>query len=270
MINRDHFLNLASGYVLNALDDEERAQFEELLKSAPEDLKKEFEKLQSAAQYLPLVVKQNEPPTELKEELITQIKKLSLDNQKEESIPRPRSLFERLAHFIGFHRPQIAIVVIAILLIVTIGFIFLSSKLYNTDEYQHKNLINLKSQLSKKNYLLTILQKKETKMDYLQGTSIDSSSYGKIFFDPGTSKAVLLVSNLPKKPAKTFYALWYKQGSKIMSAGVFSITDTLRFHYFALNNFSRYDAKKDLSFFITVEHNPGAQHPTGKIYLRSK
>ncbi|HKJ34249.1 MAG TPA: anti-sigma factor [Balneolales bacterium] len=270
MINKDHFLNLASAYVLNALDDKERAQFEEMLKIAPADLKEEYAKLQTAAQYLPLVAKQNEPPSELKKELITEIKKLSSSLKEEAAVPRPRSLFERVAHFIGLHRPQIAIVIIALLLIIAVGFIFFSSKLYYMDEAQQEHLISLKSNLKKKNALLSVLENRKINIIYLKGTALDSEAYGKIIFAPSTSKAFLLVSGLPVKPQHTYYQLWIKTQSSTLSAGVFNISDTSHTHYFEIDDLSKAE-KTDLrtTFFVTLEHQADAQQPSDSLYLKN-
>jgi hypothetical protein len=268
-IERDRFLNLASAYVLNALDEEDRITFEILLQNAPDDLKRDYEKLKLAAQHLPVAIKHKEPPSDIKEELITHIKELSDINEKD-IIPKPRTLFERIAHFIGIHRPQIAITIIIVLLIITIGFIFFSSKLYYTDKNQKKNLVTLQSKLKEKNYLLSILQNPKINIIYLKGSSLDTSAYGKIIVDPANHRAMLLVSHLHTQNSSGFYQLWIHSKSSIKTAGIFTIPDTSESHYFAITDFKTDSPIRKDRFYITLEDSATARIPSDRIYLQSK
>jgi hypothetical protein len=268
-IDRDRFLNLASAYVLNALDEEDRITFEELLRNAPDDLKSDYEKLKLAAQHLPVAISHNEPPSDIKEELITHIKELSVINE-EDAIPKPRTFFERIAHFIGIHRPQIAITIIIVLLIISVGFIFFSSKLYYTDRDQQKNLVTLQSKLKEKNYLLSILQNPKINIINLKGSSLDTSAYGKIIVDPTNQRAMLLVSHLHTQNSSDFYQLWIQNNSSIKTAGLFTIPDTSESHFFAITNFKTDSSIRKARYYITLEDSATAKTPSDRVYLQSK
>ncbi|HKJ44495.1 MAG TPA: anti-sigma factor [Balneolales bacterium] len=268
-IDRDRFLNLASAYVLNALDEKDRNTFEGLLQHAPDDLKRDYEKLKLAAQHLPVAINQKKPPSDIKEELITHIKELSDINEKE-LIPKPRTFFERIAHFIGIHRPQIAITIIVVLLIIAVGFIFFSSKLYYTDKDQQKNLVTLQSKLKEKNYLLSILQNPKINIIYLKGSSLDTSAYGKIIVNPANHRAMLLVTHLHAQNSSQFYQLWIQHNSGINTAGIFTITDTSESHYFAITNFKTDSSIRKDRYYITLEDSATAKSPSDRVYLQSK
>lgn len=202
---------MCAGYVIGALSEEERQQFEKMLHNATPEQKKLYEEMKEIRGELALAAKPMTPSQKVEDNIMNSISATGLhlyDNS-----PASRNVI-----------PIWAYKAAAILLIASLTFGYMTLDLNETIENQHTQITELESQLDRQEQLLTVLSGRQVTLVNMSGLEPSPEGYGKILWDPDKGEAVLQLANLPAPPEDKDYQLWLiKAGQDPIPAGVFNL-----------------------------------------------
>jgi hypothetical protein len=156
-----------------------------------------------------------------------------------------------------------------VLLAMVLGFGLYVAGLLTTIEEQNQRLVELQTELARKEELLNVLSAKRIELVSMSGLAPHTVGFGKVIWDPERRVAILQVSNLPPVPADKDYQLWVVkavEGGKPISAGVFDVSSTAS-AYFKVEQLAVTDPGEIAAFAITLEPNGGVPAPTGEMYM---
>lgn len=265
----EQFEELCAGYVLHALEPEEREQFEEMLHNASDEQMELFHSMYSAANQLVFTVEQTEAPAVVKQRLMDQVRS-ELD---EDSVSNVTDISSEAEDGGSFNRGTLAIAASFALLLVTLSLVFysfnLSSELNNKEtiiEQQQAQITELQNDVQRKEELLSILESREVDLVMMAGLDVNPNGYGKVIWDSESNRALLQVSNLPAVPSDKDYQLWIIKNNKPVSAGVFAVNDPEKDSFFKIEQITADEQSAD-AFAITMEPKGGVPQPTGDMYL---
>jgi len=279
--NDERFEELCAGYVLNALEPEEREAFERMLEHADEDRLELYRRLKSAANNLAFGSEKQEAPEAVKERLLrvieedlrdeTVTKVHEQDQQVQESAEREPVAAESES---GVNRTTMAIAASIALLFVSLSLLFyslnLNRQLENRNgriEEQESVITQLEQELERKDELLAILESREVNMVVMRGMEASPDGYGKIIWDAEQQQALLQVSNLPPVPNDMEYQLWVIRDNTPVSAGMFAVHDPKRDAFFKIEQMDSTARQATNAFAVTLEPKGGMPQPTGDMYL---
>lgn len=268
--NKERFEELCAGYVLNALEPEERSDFEQIFEEATPEQRDLYQEMRSAANQLAFNVEQAETPGVVKQRILDQIK----DSDKEDS--KASASIEQISkdrESDGVDWGKLAIAASFALLLVTLSLVFysfnLSGELNEREqiiEQQQAQITQLQEDVGQKEELLAILESREVDLIIMNGMEVNPGGYGKVIWDPESQRALLQVSNLPAVPSDKDYQLWIIKNNQPISAGVFAVNDPTRDNFFKIEELV--DGKQPAdAFAITMEPKGGMPQPTGDMYL---
>lgn len=267
--NTDHFEELCAGYVLDALEPEERNEFEEMLQNASEDERELFQQMRSAANQMAFSIDGNEAPLAVRKRILKQVQPED-DENYETDINSQSSGGEDSD---SFDRTTFAIAASFALLLVTLSLVFYSFNLrteISTQEEviqeQQVRISELQSEIEQKEELLSILESREVDLVLMSGMEANPNGYGKVIWDSESNRALLQVSNLPAVPSDKDYQLWIIKNNKPVSAGVFTVNDPEKDSFFKIEEMEASEQTAD-AFAITMEPKGGMPQPTGDMYL---
>lgn len=274
--HKDKFEELCAGYVLHALDEEERKEFEKMLEDASEQERILYQQMWSAANQLAFTVEQHEPDKSLKQKLMTEIR----SEPKEEKQTTVTSIEEHEEEKTdleegddSFNWSAFAVAASFALLVVSLSLIFysfnLSSEINKKESVitqQQTQITELKNELQQKEEMLAILESREVDLVLMSGMEVNPDGYGKVIWDSEKQQALLQVSNLPAVPQDKDYQLWLIKNNKPVSAGVFAVNDEGD-NFFKIEKMAQADEQAANAFAITMEPKGGMPQPTGDMYL---
>lgn len=257
--NNKDFETLCSGYVLNALSNEDRTDFEEILQQADTPQKKLYYQLKSTANQMAFTTDSQSPAPGVKEALMRSIeedKTVAVDTE-------PKS-----------NRFIMAIAASFALLLISTALLFYTFNLNNTigDKEQiitaqQVQITQLKNKVQQREELLSILSARTVDLVVMSGMAVNADGYGKIIWDPESNRALLQVSNLPPEPADKDYQLWVIKNNKPLPAGVFSVNQTDEASFFKIEELPDVSEQAAGAFAVTLEPEGGVPQPTGDMYL---
>lgn len=272
----EKFEELCAGYVLDALSDDERREFEDMLSDASDEDQELYQQMQSTANQLAFTVKKQEPNTSLKERLMAEITSGNKDNQEttvtsfEASKEIETSSSEKDN---GFDWSAFAIAASFALLIVSLSLIFysfnLSSEINKKESViaqQQTQITELKSELEQKKEMLSILGARDVDMVVMSGMEVNPNGYGKVIWDSEKQMALLQVANLPAVPKDKDYQLWLIKNNKPVNAGVFAVNNQEE-NFFKIEKMGQVEEQAASAFAVTLEPKGGMPQPTGDMYL---
>lgn len=268
--NNEKFEELCAGYVLNALEPEERKEFEEMLQEASDEEHELLYEMQSAANQIAFSVQENQAPEAVRARILEQVKSGSDEDEK---TSRETDLSSGREESNNFNRATFAIAASFALLLVTLSLVFysfnLSAEISNKEEIiieQQAQISELKNEVQQKEELLSILESREVDLVMMSGMEVNPNGYGKIIWDSEKNRALLQVSNLPAVPSDKDYQLWIIKNNKPVSAGVFAVNDPKKDSFFKIEEMDASEQAAD-AFAVTMEPKGGMPQPTGDMYL---
>jgi len=249
------FESLCTGYVLNALSEEERRQFEKMLENASNEELALLEELTEARDEMALATESPEPRDDLFIDILSEISK---EPRKAPIIP------------IWGYRLAAAILLIGLL-----GLVMFSQQLSGTldektavIEEQTTIITELQTELEKRNELLAILESREVNFVIMAGLDVNPEGYGKVIWDTENQRALLQLANLPAPPEDRDYQLWLiKDEQSPISAGVFNFERTSTDLFFKVEELQEQPSDIMNMFAVTLEPKGGMPQPTGDMYL---
>lgn len=267
------FEDLCAGYVLNALDMEERKVFEQMLEEASEEERMLYQNMHSAANQLAFTVERHEPSPVLKDQLMEQVASANEERVKSD-IPSVKDEQEVVAEDEdGFNWSAFGLAASFALLIITLSLIFyafsLNSEINEKEsviDEQETQIMQLEDELQQKEEMLSILQSREIEIVVMSGMEVNPDGHGKIIWNTEQQQALLQVSNLPTVSQGRTYQLWILTSDKPVSAGVFSVNDE-HDNFFQIEEFTGSGRQSANGFAVTQEPENGSQQPTGDMYL---
>ncbi|HKL18091.1 MAG TPA: hypothetical protein VJ905_03950, partial [Halalkalibaculum sp.] len=123
--NKEKFEELCAGYVLNALEPEEREEFEILLQNASEEERELYQEMRSAANQIAFSVEGNQAPGVVRERILAQVQ--PEENELSEKAENEMSSSDEDTN--NFDRGTFAIAASFALLLVTLSLVFYSFNL---------------------------------------------------------------------------------------------------------------------------------------------
>lgn len=267
---KEIFEELSAAYALGALEEEERALFEEGLNNGGDEYKRIVVESLGVSYLLNSSVKRTPPPMRVKAQVM---KKILRGKNKSLSFSY---FFEQSALLLGFGNPKFGLLISLLLLFVVIEVGVYAYLLYSgvvQHDYQPEitELSQSNNQLIQSNLdeeILTVLRSPKVELVSLAGTGGHSSLRGKIIWDPVSKLNVVQLSKLlPAPPGKT-YQLWcIDKNNAAVSAGIFDVERETE-HFLTVLKLPETSTSTEWSSFkITLEEKNGTTQPTGEEYL---
>jgi anti-sigma-K factor RskA len=265
-------LELCIPYVFGRLNPGNRKQFEAHLETGCDQCKRELSELYEATALLPLLLKQEAPPTGLRQRLLS---RLSSKRPEQPRGPKPASTPQRGTVGGVVEAPVTkapshswylyASIVMGILIVVSLLF-FLNDQLRTTGELE-KKLSDLQAQVQQKQEILGILQARKVEMLQLVGLEMGSELFGRIFWEPEKRRAALQFVNLPAQPADKQYQFWLIKDKKYLRVGEFDV-NTDKSNVFAVMTLPVGEKMEIEGFAVTLEPRGGSTQPSSAILLQ--
>jgi anti-sigma-K factor RskA len=262
-------------YVFGRLNPGNRKQFEAHLESGCELCKRELSELYEATALLPLLLRQEAPPSGLRQRLVSRLSSKRPEPPQRGSKPKPtqtpqRGPVEAPVAKTSASAPAhswylYASIVMGILLIVAL-FFFLNDQLRTTGDLQ-KKVNDLQAQVQQKQDMLAVLQGQKIEMLQLSGVDAGSDVFARVFWDPQKRHAVLQAVNLPAQTGDKQYQLWVIKDKKFLRAGEFDITAE-KSTIFAALTLPVGEKQEIEGFAVTLEPRGGSTQPSGTVRLR--
>jgi anti-sigma-K factor RskA len=269
---RHSYLELCIPYVFGRLNPGNRKQFEAHLATGCQPCTKELAELHEAMALLPLLLKQQAPPSAIRERVVARAtsgkaeqpaiaKRAGEVGKKEgERAPAVRSS----KRWYGY-----ALVILSVLIIVVLA-VFVN-ELINTIGGQERRVVELQGELQRKDEVLSVLRSERLEIALLNGLEPGSRARGKIVWDPVKKTAILQLTDVLITPANKEYQLWAIKGGRPMSAGTFTVmNDKEKESYFKVVSLPAGEKQEIDGFNVTLEPKGGSAQPTGAVYLRGK
>ncbi|MGA3244492.1 MAG: anti-sigma factor [Bacteroidota bacterium] len=263
-------LELCIPYVFGRLNPGNRKQFEAHLATGCEQCRAELSGLYEAIALLPLLLRQETPPSGVRERLLGRISSKRPEQPRSER-PQQQQQQQREKPVTPSLRPErpwylYASIIIGILLIISL--IIFVNQLVGTTGTQEKKISELQNELQRDQEMVGILQAERVEMIPLAGVVPGAGMYGKVIWDPVKRNALLQTSNLPAEPPGVQYQLWILKEKKYYSVGIFDVTaekpNTLTMMSLPVG-----DTKEIEEFSVTAEPKGGSSQPTGVMRLRT-
>ena len=261
-------LELCNPYVFGRLNPGNRKQFEAHLETGCEQCKRELSELYEATALLPLLLKQEAPPSGLRQRLLSRLSSKRTEQQRvaKPTPPPQREAVEAPVTKAPPHSWYLyASVVMGALIIISLLF-FLSDQLRTTGELE-KKLNDLQAQVQQKQDILGILQARRVEMLQLVNAEAGSEAFGRIFWEPERRRAVVQAINLPAQPGDKQYQLWLMKDKKYFRVGEFDVKAD-KSNVFAVMTLPVGEKQEMEGFAVTLEPRGGSTQPSGAIQLR--
>jgi anti-sigma-K factor RskA len=261
-MEKERFKELCSHYFIGSIEQEELAELKSALDSNDAELRKIYFNMKRLIEHLPLAVEPVKPPRRIKEKILREIRKESINGkyQSEKS-------YNKFVSILRLNNPGFAFAIVLILFATVATLVYYSSNLTTLIRYQEKQLVQLKDELEKNRELLSVLQSKKIEVVIMNGLDVNPAGYGKIIWDPDRKAAILQISNLPAIAKDKDYQLWVIKDNKPISAGVFSIKEKAKQNFFKIEELIVSNKKEINAFAVTLEPKGGVPQPTGDMYL---
>lgn len=259
-------LELCIPYVFGRLNPGNRKQFESHLATGCDQCNRELSGLYEATALLPLLLRQEAPPSGLRQRIQSRISSKKPEPQRSE---RPTPQREKLETPTPRMRPDrpwylYASIILGALLIIALT-IFVN-QLVGTTGTQEKKIAELQNNLQSEQDLLNILQAERLETVSLSGVAAGSTMSGRIFWDPAKRNALLQVSGFPARSDGNQYQLWILKDKKPYSAGVFDMTAGQE-HIMRLMQLPVGERQEFEGFEVTLEPQGGSDQPTGTVLI---
>lgn len=246
----DSWFELAEVYALEALDGNERSQFEAHLSSGCDLCQKHLEEIREALTLVSKSLAPVAPPAHVKKNLMNQI--------AEEATPLGRAK-PRLS-WIRWGAGACALALAMI--VIPLG--------WNLNQAQQElkelrgMIADFETLKAEKEDILRLISRPGTRMIRLTGLDPSPSATAILIWDFSRREGYLLTHGLPQVPGDKIYEFWVLENNQPVPAGVFTVDPTGRalFRLPPLPETKIFD-----KFAVTLEPAGGVSQPTGPMYL---
>lgn len=275
------FESLCAGYVLEALSDEEKQTFEQMLENATPKQIEIYRQMVRIKDDLSLAANPMEPSQDLFDRVLSDISD-SEANVNQMNSAKGNTGSGATSTGSSLSSNWIFKAAAAVLLAGMLGLLLYSqqqsslieqketriSVLQSQLEQQNQILTQLETELERKEELLAILESREVNLILMAGLETNPDGYGKIVWDPENDRALLQVANLPQPSDDQDYQLWLIQDEQSpISAGVFSFEQPSTDLFYRIDQLEEQPSDQSNTFAVTLEPKGGMPQPTGDMYL---
>ena len=259
-------LELCIPYVFGRLNPGNRKQFESHLATGCDQCNRELSGLYEATALLPLLLRQEMPPSGLRQRVQSRISSKKPEPQRTERPAPQREKFETPTPRMRPDRPWYLYASIILGALLIIALTIFVNQLVGTTGTQDKQIAELQGSLQSQQDLLNILQAERLEMVPLSGVAAGSTMSGRILWDPAKRNAILQVSGLPPASDGNQYQLWILKEKKHYSAGVFDVMagqeSALKSMQLPVGERQEFEG-----FEVTLEPRGGSNQPTGTVLI---
>ena len=261
------FEALCAGYVLDALSDEETAQFEAMLRDATPEQRALYEDMQRIHGDLALATEAQDPPAHIEAGLMASIQESATSAPtatRPDSMRTDRAPAQRGSGIPTWVYQGVA----AALLLAVIGVGVWATQLRTTVQQQQATITQLESEVAQQEELLAVLAAREARLVSMGGLAPSPEGYGKIVWAPEQRRAIVQMANLPAPPDDKDYQLWLIKGDQSpISAGVFHFSKSASDLFFVVEELQEDPSPTSNTFAVTLEPKGGAPQPSGDMFL---
>lgn len=144
-------------------------------------------------------------------------------------------------------------------------FLFANNmSLRNELSIQKQDIENLQARVGKDTEVMDYVMNPKVQTVKLAGTMSELGSSGKLLWDEDTTKALLLVSNIPTLEEGMTYQVWCMEDGRPVSLGTFNVNENGE-KMMEIKSMPR--PSKQMEVLVTLEPDGGMPHPTGATYL---
>jgi anti-sigma-K factor RskA len=239
-------------YALGALDGEELKALQAHLASGCAVCEAHIRETRETLNQLPRSLHVITPPAAVK----TRVFERLTPRQSEAAVQQSRHWPEWRWWFVGAGSLAAAAIVFAT------AAILVSSR--NELAQLRSQLAAVQTGVQEKDQLIEFLTAPEVRSVQLTGLAAAPRGKGKLFWNPGTGRGLLITSGLPKPSADKTYELWGIEGTQPVAAGVFSVDDAgeARVPLPQVAPGREFD-----KFAVTLEPAGGVSKPSGPMVL---
>lgn len=261
-MNRDEIVDLAAGYALGALDEEERVRFEALLAAGDGEARAALREFEAAVTSLTAETAETPPPA-VKAALMARIDAEGRSRETVAPAPAwPRSVPPRRALWTVVTVGAIAAGIAAIAVGLAVSTVY-DRRVHQLAQEQAQ----LKQELARQEALVNILQDPATRIVALSGLPPAPDASARLLWH-ATAGGLLVARGLPPLPAGKAYELWAIAGQGApVPAGVF-VVDAKGVGSLRVSPL-RAGGPPD-TFAVTLEPEGGLPAPTGSMFLVGK
>jgi anti-sigma-K factor RskA len=256
------FETLCAGYVLDALSDEEAAQFEAMLREATPEQRALYEDMKLIHGDLALATEAHDPPAHVEAGIMASI-------QEDVRSTPPPTRSDRAAVQRGAGIPTWVYQGAAVaLLLAVIGVGIWATQLRTTVQQQQATITQLEDEVAQQDELLAVLAAREARLVSMGGLDPSPEGYGKVLWAPEQRRAVFQIANVPAPPEDKDYQLWFiKDDESPVSAGVFHFNESSEELFFVVDELTAAPSSQSNTFAVTLEPKGGMPQPTGDMFL---
>jgi len=260
-------LELCIPYVFGRLNPGNRKQFEAHLATGCEQCKTELSALYEATALLPLLLRQEAPPSGLRQRLLSRISSKRPEPPRSERPQQQQQPREKpVTPSLRPERPWYLYVSIIGGILLIVALIIFVNQLVGTTGTQEKKISDLQSELQQVREAADFLQAERVEIMPLASAVPGTTIYGKVFWDPAKRNALLQTSNLPAQPEGKQYQLWILKEKKQYSVGVFDLVSG-KSNTLIVMPLPVGDTKEIEGFSVTLGPKGGSSQPTGAVQL---
>lgn len=272
-MNHDEIKDSISAYCLGALDETEQSSVEEHLKQGCSECEALLREMHEVVNGLAFAAPAQKPSALVKEQILAAIEpqqapaaspltqlKEKVEDSTVELLQRGRERWMRVSWGLSL---AIAVIVVLVGLYsqyVKTEITFLEKRLEVSDQV----VSQLRTELSKQERILKVIQSPEVRIVDLQGQKASPDAIGRVLWDPSQKLAVISALNLPPTPSDKDYQLWMLRGTQPVDAGIFSLDEEGK-AIFTIETIA--DSINLTAFAVTLEPKGGVPQPTGDFYL---
>ncbi len=144
-------------------------------------------------------------------------------------------------------------------------FLFANNmSLRNEVSVQKQDIKNLQASVGKETEMMDFVMNPNVQTVKLAGTMSELNSSGKLLWDEDSTRALLLVSNIPTLEEGMTYQIWCMENGIPVSLGTFKVNENGE-KMMEIKSMPR--PSKEMEVLITLEPDGGMPHPTGATYL---
>ena len=262
---RHEQLELCIPYVFGRLNPGNRKQFEAHLTSGCEKCIHELSGLYEATALLPLLLRQETPPSGLRQRILSRASSKKPEPQR---VERPSA--QRESPVTPATRPEFpwyryAATAVGILMILALAYFVY--ELAGTTTRQQKQIADLEARLLQKDDVLKAFGAHQFEDVTLTGVEPGSGFSGRFFWDPSNHNGVLQIGGLPVAAEGKCYQLWMMKQNKYFAVMQFDV-DSGQAGFVRMLSVPVGERGEIEAFAVTLEPKEGSTQPSGAILLR--
>ena len=273
-MDHQEYQDLLALHALDALDAGEVRGLEEHLETCAQ-CRAELIELRDAAGLLAHAATPAEPAAELRDRILTNIRRSSFEDRSGRQTSAQVSLPGWRQGWVWPNRLQLAAAIVMVALLIGILVLWrrdvrLQREIAGLSRQlnaQQRELVRDRDVVARQREALALLNAPGAKKMELAGTQTAQTARATFVFDPQTGHAVLMTEGLPATPADKAYELWFiPKGRSPMAGKMFTVDASGRA---MVSQEIPPEAREHAVVAITLEPKKGSAVPTGAIYLSS-